>query len=528
DRVDFFYNQSAPLTNYFWHHDLTLRRVTRVIRTTQPEVFIGWTPTLHAGHGNHQEAGRLIWEGVQAASDPSMFPDQLRGPHSLSTWQVKKIFSGYPPPQGTGGSTTQPNCTTGFKPSNLDTVAGVWTGYDSPYTWPAGNTSGIAAGTPKIWQQVAAEGRSAYPTQSRVMYQDVAEPACPRFVMTDSFVPFQPNTRADGSVNPLAGNDQALLYGAQVKDPGGLPLGTLEYLTFSSFYNVPGVAFQATVHLKSGSHRLRGGTVRLTVPPGWTTDGPKRVRHISTRRESTVTFTVTPSPSASVEQNAKISATLTAGGMTGHTDNIVRVVPPVEGRYHRWGKWAEYDSWLKDTAPAARRLGRSDAVASMGVGETTSIGVDVHNWSDASQTGEVSLDLPADLTADSSAVAYGPLAPGATTTVHFTVTNTDTSLPAEPLVSVPITTTSDHPESSGSETLSLSLVPNTAVPEASAKPTVDAQASPGEYDGPKLDIGRIWQGGSRCTGTADCGVSGTGDPDSSYGLVSWYDDALYF
>ena len=35
DRVDFFYNQSAPLTQFFWGQDVTLRRVTRIIRTTQ-------------------------------------------------------------------------------------------------------------------------------------------------------------------------------------------------------------------------------------------------------------------------------------------------------------------------------------------------------------------------------------------------------------------------------------------------------------------------------------------------------------
>ena len=94
DRVDFFYNQSAPLTQYFWGQDETLRRITRIIRMTQPEIYIGFTPTLDAGHGNHQQAGRYIWEGVLAAADPNMFPEQLTGPNALSTWQVKKIFSG--------------------------------------------------------------------------------------------------------------------------------------------------------------------------------------------------------------------------------------------------------------------------------------------------------------------------------------------------------------------------------------------------------------------------------------------------
>src|SRR3954465_6169552 len=123
DRVDFFYNQSAPLTQSFWGQDETLRRVTRIIRMTQPDIYIGFTPTLGAGHGNHQQAGRFIWEGMLAAANPSMFPDQLTGPHALGTWQVKKVFSGGST-AGTGGTTTSADCTTGFLPAatNVDTV----------------------------------------------------------------------------------------------------------------------------------------------------------------------------------------------------------------------------------------------------------------------------------------------------------------------------------------------------------------------------------------------------------------------
>src|SRR4029077_20693677 len=157
-KVDFFYNQSAPLTQYFWNHDDSLRRIVRIIRMTQPDVYIGFTPTLAAGHGNHQQAGRFIWEGMQAAADPSMFPDQLTGPHALSTWQVKKVFSGGST-AGTGGTTTAADCTTGFVPTpgtNLDTVAGAWTGYDSSYAWPAGNVQGKTGF--KSWEQVHVEG----------------------------------------------------------------------------------------------------------------------------------------------------------------------------------------------------------------------------------------------------------------------------------------------------------------------------------------------------------------------------------
>jgi len=227
DRVDFFYNTSAPLTQYFWGQDETLRRITRIIRMTKPDIYIGFTPTLGAGHGNHQQAGRYIWEGVLAAADPTMFPEQLTGPNALSTWQVKKIFSGGST-AGTGGTTTSADCTTGFVPNatNNDTAAGVWTGYESAYLWPPGNVQGVPAGTAKIWAQIAAEGGAAYPTQSRVMNKGVSNPGCSRFGQTAAFAPFQPNTNSDGTANPAAGRDDAILFGATVQDPGGLPAGS--------------------------------------------------------------------------------------------------------------------------------------------------------------------------------------------------------------------------------------------------------------------------------------------------------------
>ena len=208
-----------------------------------------------------------------------MFPEQLRGPHKLSTWQVKKVFSGGST-AGTGGTTTAPDCTTGFVPAstNTSTVAGVWTGYDSPFDWPAGNVQGKPAGTPKIWAQVAMEGARAYPTQSRTMFMGDQPPGCSRFGQTDAFVPFQPNLNADGTANPLAGKDDAALYGAVKRDPGGLPRGTLEHIELSDFFLAPGKPFEATVHVRSGQGTLDRGTVALTAPTGWTVGPAQRDR----------------------------------------------------------------------------------------------------------------------------------------------------------------------------------------------------------------------------------------------------------
>jgi hypothetical protein len=531
DRVDFFYNTSAPLTQHFWGQDETLRRITRIIRMTQPEIYIGFNPSLASGHGNHQQAGRYIWEGVKAAADPAMFPEQLEGPDALSTWQVKKVFSGGGT-QGSGGTTTEPDCTTGFIPAatNLSNVAGVWTGYDSPFAWPAGNVQGRPAGTPKSWAQVAMEGARAYPTQSRVMFQGTQPPGCSRFGMTDSFVPFQPSTKPDGSANPAAGRDDAILFGATRPDPGGLPLGTIEHIELSDFYNVPGDAFQATVHLRSGAGTLPAGSVELDVPEGWTVEPAKDVGPVSDSAEETVTFDVTPAGSATVNTNYRISALYTTGARQGYTDNVVRIVSPVEGRFERWGKWDEYDSWLRDTAPRALRIGRSPAAQSMGIGETITLPVDVHNWSTVPQSGAVELELPASFTADATSKSYGTLAPGEDATVEFTLTNTDASLPAVQTVAIPIETTYSAPAGSGSEELTVSLVPATAIPAASAAPQLDGSEAAGEYGGPALDVGKRWEGTTCDPLGVDCGTSGAvGDPGAStYAKVTRHGDDLYF
>lgn len=531
DKVDFFYNQSAPLTQFFWGHDDTLRRVTRIIRETQPDIYIGFTPTLAAGHGNHQEAGRFIWEGVQAAANPAMFPDQLTGPHKLSTWQVKKVVSGGST-DGTGGTNSAPNCTTGFvpAPANLSTVAGVWNGYHSPYSWPAGNLQGVAPGTPKTWAQVSTEGILAYPTQSRTMYKQVAAPSCSRFGVTESFVPFQPNLDANGSPNPSAGLDNALLFGASVPDPGGLPLGTEYYLTSSRYFNVAGDPFTVTAHARSGAGTMPAGFVALTVPRGWKVSPAKKLGPISPSRESTATFTVTPAASTTAGEY-RIAAHLVDRAKTGYTDNVMQIVPPAEGRFHRWGKFGEYDHWVTKVAPSALRLGRSPAVQSIGAGESITVPVDVHNWSRATQRGNVTLTLPAGFSADAKSKPYHALASNANTSVSFTITNTDESRASSTSYPVGIATSYSSPAGASSETLSLDLVPKTTIPEATKAPVLDGKESPGEYAGPALDLSKVWQGSACDPAGVDCGTAPgakPGDPNSTYAKVTWNADNLYF
>jgi len=148
---------------------------------------------------------------------------------------------------------------------------------------------------------------------------------------------------------------------------------------------VAGQPFTATLHLSSTSG-LAAGTAALTVPAGWTVDPAKPIGPVAPNGSTTVDFSVTPSATAATS-NFKISALATIGSATGYTDNVVRVVPAVEGRFHRWGKYSEYDTWLNTLGAQASRLLRAAAVQTIGMGETISFSVDVHNWSTASQSG---------------------------------------------------------------------------------------------------------------------------------------------
>ncbi len=269
------------------------------------------------------------------------------------------------------------------------------------------------------------------------------------------------------------------------------------------------------------------------MPEDWeVTPASQAVGAVGPGGETTVDFTVTPDASAAVNTNFKISAEYETGDASGYTDDVVRVVPPAEGRFQRWGKWAEYDSWLDETAPQARRLGRSAAIQSMGAGETITVPVDVHNWSLSSQSGDVSLDLPTGMASPDASKPYGPLPAGADTTVEFEVSNsfTNATLPGAggddaqaTNVTIPITTS--HGATDSTEDLTMSIVPTTEIEEETAAPDVDGSEGSGEYTGEELDIGRKWEPGGS---TRNCDPQGVDCGAGSIAKVSRFGDDLYF
>lgn len=508
DRPDFYYNTSAPLTAEVWGEEETLRRIVRVIRETKPSILVGWPPSFKFGHGNHQQAGRIVWEAAVAAADPGRFPEQLTGVGAVEPWQISKILdqhSGFNPYPGEGTKMAE-QCNADFVPAadNPFTVVGTWSGYESPYKWVEGNTAGIAAGTPKTWAQVGREGGRAHPTQARVMQKDPVDPTCVQYAVVHSNVPMQPN----GSDH---NGDDAVFYGAAVEDPGGFPLGTWFRVEPKDYFVAAGEEFTVDVSLELPSGTVPSGEVKLQAPDGWTVSDPVPVGGSASAK---ATFTVTPSADAE-HMRYRLSATFTGGDRSAYNDTRVEVVPRVEARFERTGTTAEYDEWTQKHDVYI--FGRSEALGNIGVGETKKVPVVVTNRTTETQSGEVELSVPEGFVVDEATKPFNDLAPDGDVTVEFVVTHTDLEAAGSEVVNLTAKSTSGAGTSE--EVMDLYLVPTTVIPELSAAPTIDGAADD-VYPSERIDIGTRWEGD-------ECDPDGTDCGDGSTAALGWHGDALY-
>ena len=477
---------------------------------TQPDIYIGFTPSLDAGHGNHQQAGRYIWEGVKAAADPDDVPGAADGPERaqhlagqeglLRRQHRRHRRHDRPPPTAPPASRRAA--------TNLDTVAGVWTGYDSPYLWPAGNVQGQPAGTPRSGRRSPPRARAAYPTQSRVMIKAHVDPGL-LALRHDRLLRAVPAERQPGRHGqPAAGKDDAILYGAIEAGPGRAAAGHARVPHVLALLQHAGRAVRRHAEPEGRRRRAGRGHRGADVPAGWTADAPpSRPWARSPRGDvDTVQFTVTPAADAAVDKMYKIAAPLHDRGPRRATRmTLVRLVSPAEGRFQRFGKWAEYDNWLENTAPGgapARPLGRArrrSAWARRSTSRSSST-----TGPTRAQSGTVT---PRRCRPTSPPTRrrkpYGPLAPGADATVnvhrheHATRTRRSRRRRHETRrrrnVTIAITTTL-APAGTGCETLTMSIVPKTTIPAAASAPTLDGVEGAGEYAGEPLDIGRMLGG----------------------------------
>lgn len=98
---DFGFSKSPEETLKIWH-GIAKEDLVRIIRTFRPNIIINQWGGVHSGHGQHQATGIIVPQAVQAAADPSAYPDQLK--QGLRLWHVDHLLQFTP---GFGESTQE-------------------------------------------------------------------------------------------------------------------------------------------------------------------------------------------------------------------------------------------------------------------------------------------------------------------------------------------------------------------------------------------------------------------------------------
>lgn len=91
--VDFGYSKTPEETLKIWDRNSILSDVVWVIRQVQPDVIVTrFSPQVNPEkptHGHHTASAMLALEAFHAASDPQMFPEQLK---HVGVWKTKSIY----------------------------------------------------------------------------------------------------------------------------------------------------------------------------------------------------------------------------------------------------------------------------------------------------------------------------------------------------------------------------------------------------------------------------------------------------
>ncbi len=89
---DYGFSRTLEEAQRFWPGDSVLKDVVRVIRRFRPHVVVAiFSGTPSDGHGQHQDAGWVAPLAVEAAGDPSRFPE-LRTEEGLDPWAPLKLY----------------------------------------------------------------------------------------------------------------------------------------------------------------------------------------------------------------------------------------------------------------------------------------------------------------------------------------------------------------------------------------------------------------------------------------------------
>ena len=87
--VDFGFSKTLEETREKWN-GLELEDMVRVIRMLRPQIVINGWGGQKTGHGNHQDSGYQTPIAVEAAADPTKYPDQIA--EGLKPWRAQIIL----------------------------------------------------------------------------------------------------------------------------------------------------------------------------------------------------------------------------------------------------------------------------------------------------------------------------------------------------------------------------------------------------------------------------------------------------
>ena len=314
DRVDFFYNQSAPADAVL----LGPGRDAAPRHADHPHDAAGDLHRLHPDarrRPRQPPAGRpLHLGGRQGRRRPDMFPEQLdRAERARAPGRSRRSSPAAAPP-ARAARPPRPTAPPASRPPRPTTTRSPACGRATTRRTRgrAGNVQGQPAGQPKIWEQVASRARRAYPTQSRTMNKGTSAPSCSRFGMTRLLRPVPAEREPDGRPT-RSGKDDAILYGAVDAGPGRAAEGHAGVPDVLALLQRAGRA----VRRRRCTSRRLGGAARgghgAADRPG-RLDGRRRRSRSGARSRAatatTVTFTVTPSARRAVNQNSKIVGAL--------------------------------------------------------------------------------------------------------------------------------------------------------------------------------------------------------------------------
>ncbi|OHR66957.1 hypothetical protein HMPREF3291_00860 [Bacillus sp. HMSC76G11] len=502
DKVDFYYNVSAPLTEKVWEHDSTLEKVVRTVRMTKPEIIFTMNPSPTPGnHGHHQYAARMAVEAYYAAADPTMFPEQI-SKEGLKPWQAKKILLN----RATGSSKAGETCEGTFVPTeSTDKVYSVWSGRESTkYN--------------KTWGSLEREAQRRYESQGWHVFPDVPsnpnELGCDNFTLIDSRSPITKNNT----------KSTALLEGALISEDNGLPLGTELSITTSEYQVASGQTINMDIEITNNSkENIKNARLEPELPNGWVTkEKYVSIKKLSKGKTKSVSLQVT-APANLETKRYRLDAKLSMGKKIGYSSRVVEGVSDVQASLQPLSHVKQFQNWTKEhTVQNLENLIKP--VFSMGTGETKKISVNVKNNSSNVQNGEVSLQLPGGFSALEPSVSFDSLNPNETKTVEFTVENTDPLLKTSKDGGVngdyDFTITTNTGDKSVVQKAAINLVPVTDIHGAASEPIIDGVAHEHEYkdEHEDLDLSRLWEGEAP-TSSSDA---------SGHAKVTWYDEALYF